>query len=443
MKKQLSAIFAATIFAFAIAGCGTETKDTGNGGGYYPIPTPTPSPTVSPTPTPTPTPTPSPTQDVDTSVKTIYYQATGGNITDICDDGNQNFYFNVSAGTNSSIMKYDQNKDEVTTVVTGLTKPFSVAYAMSSTKADGQSEHLFYTTREGSGGHVWDYDINTKAMISYDSATNGVNLIDPTYIKAYNYNMNGIFGVDSSQASRFCFALSPTHKTYVPSSSSKVLSVANFFDSSLCFYSPDGSSIYQYILAGSMSSTGGIGVFSINIQDGTITEVSKVSDTAPYCSATTSGKFVTTVCDFPIANENKVIYSSFQEAGKLNIYVYNPTEADELLISDGSIPAAYDIARSTVNPNIFYFTACGTSGSQGVYLYNSATGQTEKVAGPTTAQPMLAPARIMLTGKQGLPTGYEEIIWTCGGGYFDTSTREFNGAQGAVYSKIHYVGTAN
>ena len=422
MNKKLTAIFAATIFAVAITGCGTESKHVENEE-YYPIPTV--QPTVDPTPTPTPTtPTPSPTETitVDTTVKTIYYQSNGGNITDVCVDGANNIYFPISSGQNSKIVKYDRSKANPTTenLITGLIKPFSVVY---------NSNNLYYTTREGSAGHAWKFDLVNKTKTAY-SSSDSQNLLDPTYLKKVEVigGPGVVVGTDCNLNSRFGYLLNDDTNMFIATSSSEVHTSANFFD---CITAPP-----TYLITGSLSSAGGIGVFDFS----TLKEVKTATADSPLKSFTTTGKFIT---GLSYGRNEDIVYSSFQEPGKLNIYTYNPSGDDTILCANGSIPAAYNIIRSTVNPNKFYFTACGTTGAVGVYTMDLNGEHIEKIAGPTTNQPMISPARIIINECANLPEGYEEIIWTCGGGYFDTSTREFNGSQGAVYSKIHQIGTGN
>ncbi len=422
MNKRITAIFAATIFALTISGCGTETRDVETN--EYPIINPTLYPNPNPTPTPTPTPTPSPTETitVDTTVKTIYYQSNGGNVTDVCTDGDNNIYFNISSGQNSKIVKYDRKKANPTVenLITGLTKPFSVVY---------NSNNLYYTTREGSAGHVWRYNLETNTKTSY-SPSNEQSLLDPTYLTTVMLvgGPGYVIGVDSNINSRFGYILNDEENKFITTSLSTVHTSANFFDCITAYPS--------YLVTGSLSSSGGIGVFDF----ATRAEVTTATADSPLKSSTTTGKYIT---GLSYGKDNNIVYSSFQEPGKLNIYTYNPSGDDAILCTNGSIPAAYNIIRSNVNPNKFYFTACGTTGAVGVYTMDLNGENIEKIAGPTTNQPMISPARIIINESASLPAGYEEIIWTCGGGAFDATTKEFNGAQGAVYSKIHQIGAGN
>ncbi len=413
--KRFSAILAATIFAFTLSGCGDggtagapEHASPGvliSGGGS------------SPTPTPTPTPTPEPTVDptVDTNVKKIYY-STNGSITDVCINGD-NIYFPVIAGQNSKIVNCDLSKNTQKDLIKGITKPFSVAY---------NNNCLYYATREGNSGHIWKYDLNKGGSPkSFQPGTSTTKLLDPTYMR----NLAGsIVGLDFSSQSRSAYVLYDTENKYITTPSSTVISQANFFN---MYPFTDGKT--RFLVTGSLSALGGIAVYRPT--DTGFQEVKSVSSEYPIASGETTGRFVTAISDTIDLNtlESKVIYSSFEDT--MNIYVYNPSGTDTKFVSNGAVPPVYDMVYS-LRSNKYYFTACSTNGSQGVYKMSATGKNIQRIASSSTENTMLGPARIILSGRN-VGDGYEEIIWTCGGGSFDTAKGEFtNSANGAVYSKI-------
>lgn len=378
--KKIFSLFAAILITLAVVGCGEEYKDG------------TPAQTIPGGNTPLP----DVPVTVDESVRQLFYTSSEGTVADVCVSGNV-IYFPVASGNNSSIKAYDLTTDVLSNFETGLTNPFSVCAANGG---------IYYTERIGGYGQL-SFSDGVSAPVAITASR---QLLDPTYIRS---NGSNILGVDFAVTSSFVFSLPIGATEYTVSTPSTSWSPAAFFDFSI--YGGN-------VLAGNFSANGGLSLF----------------DTASETGAWgTGGKFVTS--PFYDSALGHFVFSSWQEEGKLMIKSLDPASNLENTIVSDNIPAAYKVVQSKVNPNKYYFTSCGTNGSQGVYSINSDGTNMVRIAQDTQTTPMLSPAMIIINQRDDLPDGYEQIIWTCGGGTFDKTTGKFTGSNGAVYTKIHNI----
>lgn len=114
------------------------------------------------------------------------------------------------------------------------------------------------------------------------------------------------------------------------------------------------------------------------------------------------------------------------------------------IYADTSIPYAFRLAQSKVDPNRFYFTAHGVSSENsnaGIWILKG--NQVEKAVTWTAEEPQDYPSVVFVNDKRTyLPAGYEEIIWVCSGDSLNFDTGDFDNSAGLeskepyVYSKI-------